>query len=138
MIQLNDQMMEVLRQMSIRATVMTQPGHYTPGKQAQIWAKYHNEVAEFIRAQKLPQIQVTAEHAQTLTASTGVFVWWNPAGGWPLPHFHLGDNMFAATDAQWQQFSSAIIQKVGTQLQSVKAMVGFNQLVQITEVSAQF
>ena len=133
---LNDQMLEVLRQLSIRAPdVITRPGHYTPGKQAHIWAKFHTEVANFVRDEKLQQIHVATER-QAATEATGL-IWWNPAGGWPLPHFHLGDNIYPANDAQWQRFSSGVIAKVGAQLQSSKAKVSFDQLVQITEGAAQ-
>ena len=132
---LNDQMIEVLRQLSIRApNVITRPGHYTPGKQAQVWSKFQTEVATFVRAEKLQQIHVVTER-EAVAGVTGL-IWWNPAGGWPLPHFHLGDNIYPANDAQWQRFSSGVIAKVGAQLQSSKATVSFDQLVQITEGAA--
>ena len=56
-----------------------------------------------------------------------------PKGGWPLPHFHLVDKIYPATDAQWNTFSAGVLAKVGANLQSAKGKVSFDQIVQITE-----
>ena len=95
----------------------------------------------FVRAEKLQavkilplrEIPVAEKHAAAPTELGDVFVWWNPKGGWPLPHFHLVDKIYPATDAQWNSFSAGVLAKVGANLQNAKGKVSFDQLVQITE-----
>ena len=126
---LSTQMIEVLKQLSISTITRPRPG--PPGLIAHVWAKYQTDVESMVRTEKIQPIHVATER-DPVTELTGL-VWWNPAGGWPLPHFHLGDKIYPATDVQWQKFSKAVVAKVGTQLQSPKTQVSFDQLVHITE-----
>ena len=136
-------MWDVLRALALQAShqIDTRPGNRTPGKVALIWAKYHAEVEALVRAEKLQAVKILPEreipvaekHAAAPTELGDIFVWWNPKGGWPLPHFHLVDKIYPATDAQWNTFSAGVLAKVGANLQSAKGKVSFDQVVQITE-----
>ena len=140
-------MYEVLQALAHKsATVITRPGSISPGKVAAIWQKYQAEAAAFVRAQKLQAVQILAEPAAApaiaekpaavITELPGL-VWWNPRGGWPLAHFHVGDNIYPATPAQWDSFASQVVAKVGANLQANKAKVSFDQLTELAE-AAQF
>jgi hypothetical protein len=136
-------MWDVLRALAHQASyqIDTRPGNRTPGKVALIWAKYHAEVEALVRADKLTAVQILPEreaaaaekHDAAPSELGNTLVWWNPKGGWPLPHFHLGDKLYPATEGQWNSFSAGVLSKVGANLQSAKAKVSFEQLVQITE-----
>lgn len=117
--------------------VVTRPGHWTPGKLASVWAKYQHEVEAIVRAEKLQAVQMISEREPLAPTKELGFVWWNPAGGWPLAHFHLADKIYAATPEQWNTFSGQVLAKVGASLQSAKVKVSFDQLTQITEAMPQ-
>jgi hypothetical protein len=116
------------------------PGIRTPGKVAEIWKKYLAEVEAQIKEQKLQPVQILA--AREMPAMKGAaptqenaLFWWNPKGGWPLPHFHYNDNIYPATAAQWNAFSGKVLSKVGADLQKATAKVAFDEVVQIVETA---
>ena len=143
-------MWDVLQALAHQASlhVDTRPGNWSPGKVAAVWTKYQPEVEALVRAEKLQAVQILAERPAAAPAAAGdkhvaapseqnTLVWWNPKGGWPLPHFHFADKIYPATAAQWNSFSAQVLAKVGANLQNARAKVSFDQLVQITDVAAQ-
>ena len=131
-------MWEVLQALAHRAYVDTRPGHWTPGKIAAVWSKYQPQVETMVRAEKLQAVQILAERVVAGPAAVeDGLVWWNPKGGWPLPHFHLGDNIYPANAEQWNRFSNTVLAKVGANLQNAKAKVSFDQFMQITDAAPQ-
>lgn len=141
-------MWDVLRALANQAArrVDFRPGNWSPGKVAAVWAKYQPEVEALVRAEKLQAIQIITEREAAPAAGEkhpaaptelNTLVWWNPKGGWPLPHFHLGDRIYPANAAQWTNFSAQVLTKVATNLQNAKGKVSFDQLVEITDVAAQ-
>lgn len=143
-------MWEVLQALAHQSSQLidTRPGNWSPGKVAAVWTKYQPEVGALVRAEKLQAVQILAQSEAAAPAAAGdkhvaapieqnALVWWNPKGGWPLPHFHFADKIYPATAAQWNSFSAQVLAKVGANLQNARAKVSFDQLVQITDVAAQ-
>ena len=114
-----------------------------PGKVAAIWSKAHPEIEKIVSTEKLQAIRILTEKevmapAAPATEQSALF-WWRPDGGWPLPHFHLADRIYPATDKQWNTFSAQVLTKVGANLQNAKLQpkVSFNQFMEITEHTAK-
>jgi hypothetical protein len=136
---MNSTLMEAFRALSLKGGpldphVMTRPGIYTPGKWAHMWEKYRKEIEAIVREEKLQAIHIERERLASPSAND--LIWWNPAGGWPLPHYHLGDSIYAVTQEQWQKFGSQVLATVGAQLQKASAKVMFDQVMEITEATA--
>ena len=121
--------------------VRVRPGNPFPGKVAAIWAKMQGEIEALVRAEKLKEIYLLPEKAGPAPAAAeeSALFWWRPDGGWPLPHFHLGDKIYPATDKQWKTFSGQALSKAGASLQQARAQakVSFDDFMQITEVTAK-
>ncbi len=130
-------MWDAIRALAHRAShqIDTRPGVISPGKIAAVWAKYHAEIEAVVRAEKLQPIHIVSER-EALSEKYALF-WWNPKGGWPLPHFHLADDIYPANEKQWGSFSAQVLTKVGASLQKANVKVGFDEFVQITEAAPQ-
>jgi hypothetical protein len=112
--------------------VDTRPGVITPGKIAAVWAKYQHEIEALVQSQKLQPLQIIAERSAHATLENVLF-WWNPAGGWPLAHFHVGDRIYPANENQWNSFCTQVLAKVGANLQKANVRVSFEEFSQITQ-----
>jgi hypothetical protein len=112
--------------------VDTRPGVISPGKIAAVWTKYQREVKALVQAQKIQALNIITERSAN-SIEEKALIWWNPAGGWPLAHFHIGDKIYPANEIQWNTFCTQVLAKVGANLQKANVQVSFEEFSQITQ-----
>lgn len=118
------------------------PWWWIVGRPAEIWVRYLDVVAEFVRSQKLapidrkhliaddpiPIFQMAEQGGAELRALRP-----RPfPGGLRFAHLHLGEDVYRLGPEQWQDFSRRVVEDFRKRLDQAKT-VNFDQLMQLSE-----
>lgn len=108
------------------------------GKYFELWNVNVAAVAQFVKENQLQKV-VIAEEAAVKTPVTKAAVvgpvWWMKWGGFPGPHVHFRDDIYALNAEQWNAFSRGMITKVSEQLKAADKLT-FDQVMSIAESTA--
>jgi hypothetical protein len=109
------------------------------GKYFELWNLNVASVAQFLKDNQVTKVVIAGEGeakpAGAKTAAVGP-VWWLKWGGFPGPHLHFREEIYALNPEQWTAFSRGVIDRVTEQLKAA-GKLSFDQVMAISEVTAR-
>ena len=99
------------------------------GGRLDFWVKYHDVIKDVVKSSRIAPIG-----AEALPRSFAVMPGdpGNIFGGMRMPHFHLGDGIYAVDEKQWGQFTQRVMTDLSAKLANAK-QVSFEQMMEVAD-----
>jgi hypothetical protein len=111
---------------TLNGKTLAWPAKSWPGIPVPIWKAKAKFIREFVAKNGLSAAKFELKVDNKILSS--VPSWWKH-GGYPLPHLHLGDDIYIVSKTQWAEAVAGLVKGTGIKLEEAKS-IEFGSLMQ--------